>query len=45
MAVPKRKNSKVRFKYSILKKELQRRVKKINVKSLNSLNKYRRKFY
>ncbi len=46
MAVPKRKNSKVRFKYSILKKELQKRVKKINIKSLNiNLNKYRRKCY
>ncbi len=46
MAVPKRKSNRVRFRYSILKKELQKKIKNFNIKKLNnSLSKYKRKFY
>lgn len=46
MAVPKRKSSRVKFKYSVFKKELQRKVKTLNIKNLNNnLNRYKRKCY
>lgn len=46
MAVPKRKSSRVKFKYSVFKKELQKKVKTLNIKNLNNnLNRYKRKCY
>jgi ribosomal protein L32 len=48
MAVPKRKSSKIKFKYSLLKRNLQQKVQKsiVNIKNLKqNLNKYKRKFY
>jgi hypothetical protein len=48
MAVPKKKNNKVKLKYSLLKKNLKIKIQKsiININNLKKgLNKYRRKFY
>lgn len=46
MAVPKKKNNKVKLKYSILKKNLQKKIKDINIKNFsNKLSFYKRKYY
>ena len=48
MAVPKRKSSKIKFKYSLLKKDLHQKMQKsiISIKNLKqNLKKYKRKFY
>lgn len=46
MAVPKKKNKKVKFKYSILKKEIQKKISEniINIKK-KKLKNYNRKIY
>jgi len=46
MAVPKKKNKKVKFKYSILKKEIQKKISEniINIKK-KKLKNYNRKVY
>jgi hypothetical protein len=46
MAVPKKKNKKVKFKYSILKKEIQKKISEniINIKK-KKLKNYSRKIY
>ena len=46
MAVPKKKNKKVKFKYSILKKEIQKKISEniINIKK-RKLKNYNRKIY
>jgi hypothetical protein len=47
MAVPKKKNKKVKLKYSILKKNLQKKIKE-NIFSIikkKKLNKYKHKSY
>lgn len=47
MAVPKKKNKKVKLKYSILKKKLQNEVKEniFNIIKKKSIYKYKRKCY
>ena len=46
MAVPKKKNKKVKFKYSILKKEIQKKISEniINIKK-KKLKNFNRKVY
>ena len=46
MAVPKKKNKKVKFKYSILKKEIQKKISEniINIRK-KKLKNYNRKIY
>lgn len=47
MAVPKKKNKKVKFKYLILKKKLQKNIKEniFNIIKKKSIFKYKRKCY
>ena len=48
MAVPKKKNCRVKFKYSLLKRNLQRKLQKniVNIKNLKqNLFKYNKKVY
>lgn len=47
MAVPKKKNKKVKLKYSILKKNLQKKIKEniFNIIKKKSIYKYNRKCY
>lgn len=46
MAVPKKKNKKVKFKYTILKKEIQKKISEniVNIKK-KKLKNYNRKVY
>jgi len=47
MAVPKRKNKKIKLKYSILKRSLQKKIKEniFNIIRKKSIYKYNRKCY
>lgn len=47
MAVPKKKNKKVKFKYSFLKKNLQKKINEniVNILKKRKINNYSRKRY